>query len=402
MPDETRVFDVAKPGRSSPNPTSKPIIVGHQPTMTSDPMFKDKNSAPMQINVTDSPAEPMTPTEVPKSEGLFAPPPPSESDFGQNDSTEVASPPDMAEPVAPDDNNSVFPTNDTQTAIADDSQSMPASDALEPPMEHPGHVESLQVSAPKRRSPIKKVLLGLLVLLVAGYLFIDSNIVKTGINLPFHIFKQKTSTPAATAPTTNQNQAVAVAVPVGFTDYKIDGTSVTFAAPTVWGTPTSSTDQGFSARGATNKSDGAYAYLVDFATNKDVEIAVTSSKYLPAARATLYYDFLQWCVGTNDGKFYEGIMHFTTANKIDTPSTTSCDQGPVDAIKLDTTTIVQTKAKAADGKVIGDIYTKNTLNSDLPVFRVKDVTSTNSDNIKQLIATVKVPATTTTSSSSGQ
>jgi hypothetical protein len=62
MPDENRVFDVAKPGHSSPEATSKPVIVGHQPTM-SDPMVKDEaDSEPTKIMVHDQ--NPLTPTSV--------------------------------------------------------------------------------------------------------------------------------------------------------------------------------------------------------------------------------------------------------------------------------------------------------------------------------------------------
>lgn len=42
--DEPRVFDVAKPGKSGPSATSKPIIVGHK-SMIEDPMVKTGASA---------------------------------------------------------------------------------------------------------------------------------------------------------------------------------------------------------------------------------------------------------------------------------------------------------------------------------------------------------------------
>jgi len=176
---------------------------------------------------------------------------------------------------------------------------------------------------------------------------------------------------------------------------------VTFAAPTAWGTPTSSTDPGYTSRDATNKSTGTHAYLVDFATNKDVQVAVTSSKYLPAARTALYYDFLQWCTGTNDGKFYLGVLNFTTTNKVDTATTVSCDQGPLtSATKQDATTITELKLKDTTGAIAGDLYTKNISGGELVVFRVIDKAMTNSTNIKQLLNTVKATASTSTNSNS--
>jgi hypothetical protein len=64
------------------------------------------------------------------------------------------------------------------------------------------------------------------------------------------------------------------------------------------------------------------------------------------------------------------------------------------ATKINDTTMVQTKAVDSENKVIGDIYTKNLKDTDLPVFRVKDATLTNTDSIKKLLATVQVGATT--------
>jgi hypothetical protein len=257
-------------------------------------------------------------------------------------------------------------------------------------------------AGPKRRWP--KLFMWLFILLfmavVAAYLAIDAGLIKSDVNLPFHIFnKQKTSSSTsatqskAAAPQPVSQPPAQSAVPTGFTTYKVDGADVSFAYPTAWGTPTVTKDPGFSKRGSTNKSDGTHAYLVDFATNKDTEVALTSSKYLPAARAALYYDFLQWCTGTNDGKLYKQTLKFTTdAGKVDTPGTITCDQGPMtDAVKLDdTTTIFQQKTKDATGAVIGDLYTKNLPTKDLTVLRVKDAQSKNGDDIKKLLATIKL------------
>ncbi|MBX4188760.1 hypothetical protein KW792_01525, partial [Candidatus Saccharibacteria bacterium] len=212
---------------------------------------------------------------------------------------------------------------------------------------------------------------------------------------PFHVIKHDKPVATTTNNTTSNNQtpSTTTTLPTGFKEYKLADTSITFAAPIAWGDPTSTLDPGFSKRGGTNQSDGTYAYLVNFSTNKDVQVAVTSNKYLPAARTTLYYDYLQWCTGTNDGKYYEAILHFTTADKIDTPSTVSCDQGPVGgAVKLDETTIIQAKATDTANKTIGDIYSKNLKDPSLVVFRVKDTVMTNGEQIKQLLGTVKSTA----------
>jgi hypothetical protein len=235
------------------------------------------------------------------------------------------------------------------------------------------------------------IMLIVLLLLVGGYLVIDSGLIKTSINLPLHVFKQKTDTPAVATTPPAQNPATATAaVPTGFTEYKLAGTTITFAAPTTWGQPASDTEAGYTSRGTAAKSDGTYAYLVTFATNKDIQIAVTSAKFLPVARGTTYYDYLQWCTGTSDSKTYLSVLHFSTANKVDTPTTVACDQGPLnDATKLDSSTIVELAAKSADGTSLGDLYTKNLTSADLPVFRVKDAAMTSSADIKKLLLTVK-------------
>jgi hypothetical protein len=127
---------------------------------------------------------------------------------------------------------------------------------------------------------------------------------------------------------------------------------------------------------------------------------LTSSKYLPASDSKLYYQFLQWCVGTNDNKFYKQTLHATTENKVDIAGTVTCDQGPLtDATKLDDSTIVQLKTKDNAGAVLGDLYTKNLTSKDLTVLRIKDTQSKNSEDIKKLLSSVK---TTDTAASSIQ
>lgn len=266
----------------------------------------------------------------------------------------------------------------------------PLPEPAQPPMDH---VEGLHLSPPlQKNSWLKKVILPLAILLVAGYLAIDSGLINSGLNLPFHIFKQKSEAPAST-PAASKPASSVTTLPVGFTEYKLAGTAVTFAAPTSWGQPTSTTDPGYSSRNADNKPDGTHAFLVDFASNKDIQVAVTSSKYLPAARGTQYYDYLQWCSGTNDNKIYQSLLNFTTTNKTDTPTTISCNQGPlVDAVKLSSSTILQPNTKDPAGAVLGDLYTMNLSNTDLPVFRVKDAAMKNGADIKTLLTTVKAPA----------
>jgi hypothetical protein len=393
MFEEDRVFDVTKPKHVSPAATSKPVIVGHQP-MISDPMVKDEAAGspqPTRITVNDGSEDKsldhhMAETSAP---AIIDPPVhhPEPAAEQHHDSLSPPAPPVMAEP----DHHQPPVQHET---VSDEPEWPPRPAPSEPlppmadPAPQPAHIEGLHISPPRRRGRGLKLFFVLILLLVVAYLVLDSRLIKNSINFPFDVFKQKTAQstnpPPPAAPATP-------AIPAGFNEYKLDKTNLTFAAPAAWGKPTSTSDPGYSHRGNNSQSDGTYAFLVSFDTNKDVQVAVTSSKYLPTARGTLYYDFLQWCTGTNDGKIYEGTLHFTTENKVDTPSTISCDQGPVaSAVKLDSTTIVQAKAQDTSGKVIGDIYSKNLTDPSLVVFRVKDAAMTNGADIKQLLETVKV------------
>ncbi|HEX5447744.1 MAG TPA: hypothetical protein VFW90_00895 [Candidatus Saccharimonadales bacterium] len=450
MPEEKRVFDVTRPSRVSPQPASRPVIVGHRP-MAVDPMVKEKTSAdspsppsghellkgsgPTQIKVEDGtanePLEAVPETEPPASPKSVNIQPPADAESSDKETSDnspaIFITPDGSETkVLPEENNapeeSAVPPSSPEPPTAEEPDTESPADGETPSDEDSGdpaplpnieplpQVESPHMSHPKRRmGGLKWVLLVILIVLVGGYLAIDSGLINTGINLPFHIFKQKQPSTAVTAPpppsgssaSNNQNTASSGPVaPAGFKIYNITDTNINFAAPLSWGSPTSKSESGYTKRGDGSKPDGTYAYLVHFPKNKDVEIAVTSNKYLPVTRGTLYYDYLQWCTGTNDGQIYEAILDYTTAGKVDTPSTVVCNQGPVSgAEKLDDTTIVQARAKNTDGKVIGDIYTKNLTDPSLAVFRVKDTSMNNGDDIKQILDTVQVSSSSTSSQS---
>jgi len=379
MPDEDRVFDVTRPKNVSPSASSRPIIVGHQPRVN-DPMVKDKSSPATKIMINSSsekaaePSEPILSTSAP---AIIEPP-------AHNDAPKETVPHYEGPAVMPlPEDNKFQPPAEPVAGPQPPAAHLPASPESEPP--HTPHIEGLHLDSPKskRRAPI--LIIAAIIILGLGYLGADA----LGVGVPFHIFKQKA--PVVTAPPAPApKKAAAPTVPAGFKEYKLSQTNITFAAPIAWGDPTSTIDPGYTKRGGTNTSDGTYAYLVNFSTNKDIEIAVTSDKYLPAARTAVYYDYLQWCTGTNDGKYYESLLHFTTVNKVDSPATITCDQGPVSgAIKLNSTTIVQARATDSQAKVLGDIYTKNLDDPSLVVFRVKDATMTNGDQIKQLLDTIK-------------
>jgi hypothetical protein len=305
--------------------------------------------------------------------------------------------PTMRDELIPGENTASEPEPTGETApVGDiDQPSPPAVDNAPLPDDTApmAHVEALHFEPRHRGGGVKWLLIGLVALLVAGYLAIDAGLIASGVKLPFHIFTQKNNpTPATTTtpPATQNTQAPVSNIPTGFKKFNLTGTDISFTAPGSWGTANSASENGYSSRSTAAKADGVYAYIVTFSGNKDVQMVVTSSKYLPPTRGAQYYDFLQWCTGTNDSKIYKSVLNFTTANGISTPSTISCDQGPLtDATKLSDNTIVQLKTKDAAGAVIGDVYTKNLTDTSLPVVRIRDAAMTNSDNIKLMLPTIK-------------
>lgn len=395
-----QVFDISKPHAVSPDATSRPIIVGHKPTMN-DPMVNEEQDSevPTMVNTRDepTPSDPL-PAEVPSSTDW---PEPHHEGF-QTDGEQPPEPDDIDKALATNlfseaHHETPGPgTQFTPAASADEPRSVP--DIQEHVMGHPAAPLVLPAGKSRHHRWLTRLLfwLGLLILLgMLVYALLDARLVKTNLDLPFHIFKQETADPAPVTKAPTSSKITQSTVAAGFTEYSLPNTPVKMVYPTAWGTPTVTSEEGFSKRGGTNKSDGSYAYLLNFATNKDVQIALTSGKYLPASRAATYYDFLQWCEGTNDKKIYKSLLHYTTADGVDTPTTITCDQGPLtDATEIDELTIVQPGTRGVDGSELGDLYTRNlkfseVLNTDLVVVRVKDAAKTNGDDIKKLLSGVR-------------
>ncbi len=391
---DERVFDVSKPSKVAPDATSRPIIVGHHPMMN-DPMMREDHPAPLSSHDDDKPLAPIdsSPVESTHLGSEMSALPSISEDINPKEPIvhpdPVPAPAPMAEPPGPD-----LTTPESQFINTD------TTPAPQPPDNwHPEHDLPIAGAAHHHNGSggsraILKII-AVLVVLAAAYLIVDY---ATSVNLPLQLFKDKqAAAPAAettqtTSPAPSPSPSAA-ALPAGFVSYTLTGTNLILAYPSAWGTPTTTPEMGYSKRGGTNKADVVYAYLVSFAQNKDVQIATTSSKYLPPARTALYYDFQQWCVGTADSKFYKQSLHFTTAAGVDTPTTAACDQGPLtDAVKVDEKTIVQAGAKAADGTVLGDVYTRNLNIVELPVMRVKDASAKNGDDIKKLLDNLQLLA----------
>lgn len=380
------VFDINKPDTYGANPSSRPVITGHQPMMP-DPMITHQETLPpgglkIPVNVhksSDPPAimggEPMqSPAYI---RGNNQPAPQGVPFMAVSDLTGIDQSQASAK-VGPIKGNE---TSDEQIITTGPKPSVFGSsnhgmvNAGNPPKHH------------KPRSKLWLWMFLLLVMLVAAYGAIDKGLILSSINLPVHIFKKADTTTSSPPPSSPVSQP---SIPAGFTSTKLAQTNLTFAYPTAWGAPVANITQGYSKRQASAKADANYAFVVTFPNNKDVEVAFTSGKFLPPVRAIQYYDFLGWCVGTVDAKYYTSVLRFSTAAGVDTPTTVTCDQGPlINVAKLTSDTIVQTNLKNTDGSPVGDIYTRNLKNSDYAVARAKDAAMKNGAMIQSMFSTIQ-------------
>jgi hypothetical protein len=182
--DPAKVFDISGP---RPTPTSRPIIVGHRPTM-SDPMMKrapaPKSAARLEGTPPHVPPESHLAKSIAVSEEMHA---------------SITS---AAQPLA---NISIPPEPSTEVPAPISATPDPANPGLGPspiavapavaplqPVPEP-HFQSLPLShSPASSLGLRALFLWLAVVIflaAAGvYLALDSNLVSNNIKLPFHIF----------------------------------------------------------------------------------------------------------------------------------------------------------------------------------------------------------------------
>lgn len=388
------VFDINKPHTYGASPSARPVIVGHQPTMP-DPMVTPQEtptfgSSKISIKV-DGPSDP--PVGQAGSASIMAGEPQLSPPFKPDDDSASAA---QRAPYMPVSDLTGIDQAQTSTSVKQSKFNEVSDEQVVTTNPKPSvfgssnHSPVNEKGNPGKRKSHGKIWLWsllVLILLAGAYGAIDKGLILSSVNLPVHIFKKADQATTSTQSTTPASQAT---IPSGFTATKLAEANLSFAYPTVWGAPTATTDQGFSKRSSPTKADVNYAFVVTFPNNKDVQLAITSGKFLPPARAAQYYDFLNWCVGTADAKYYAGVLRFSSAAGVDTPTTVTCDQGPLNnVVKLTSDTIVQTNIKNADNTPFGDIYTKNLKNNDYLVARAKDATMKNGDLIQTLLGTIQ-------------
>jgi hypothetical protein len=196
--DYTKVFDVSRPSRTGPDPTSRPVIVGHHPMMT-DPMV---NKAPIHANpdagidatphhakviqVTNEVRQHIAQAQPPSPDELAAEAAAEEKKTTMPPATVAPGLQSMAPmPVAPQ----------TMPALpVQQSAPVPPTPAPEPDLTQIQHVpvSHMSVSSSGRlRSVGLWLIVGIFLIIFGLYLAVDAGFIQTSVNLPFHIFSRE-------------------------------------------------------------------------------------------------------------------------------------------------------------------------------------------------------------------
>lgn len=239
--DSNKVFDVSKPSRVSPSNTSRPLIVGHRPTMA-DPMMRpgkpayrpEEHQASVPSTSTKHPAPSSLISAV--SHGLAAPPAVDEhhapidehhskvisvsesirSEIAASEShlpatpeatnlpasTEIAVPqpaivstssPTLDEPASNFINTATTPGGNSVSPEPGVKAPTPTPQAITPEVHHQslpmGH--SPVTSAGRLKHLILWLFVGVFLVGFAGYIAVDAGFINTSLKLPFHIFNRQ-------------------------------------------------------------------------------------------------------------------------------------------------------------------------------------------------------------------
>ena len=229
-----KVMDVAKPGKTAPSATSKPIIVGHKSMMKQDPMMSEKPAkssddgdkiavnrgtkvvAPLTLKVVDTSEEKLatapvlkeTSAEEPAIQSAAAPAEPEEVPGAAEvpATPEVETPETPEEELAPAASEEAEPesTSDEASevdAVAEQVGSGKKKDSQETEEEKQKRENVEKLIADKKyfvptgqvtRKRRTRWTIFLLIVLIAaaGFIFaVDAEVIDVGVDLPFDIVK---------------------------------------------------------------------------------------------------------------------------------------------------------------------------------------------------------------------
>lgn len=191
--ESKQVFDVAKPGKASPDATGRPLIVGHKPLLT-DPMVtpdstSDQDKTAVAVKLT-----------VPRAAKVLAPITPDDNQSDAPASKETSTESNRA-PAS--DTSNVIESDETAVmeAIAGQAGATKKSSAQNQEDEKQQEeitrlIQEKILFVPitqahkKRNTQIGVLLVLLIIVVVAAVLAIDAGIVETSIQLPFDLIQR--------------------------------------------------------------------------------------------------------------------------------------------------------------------------------------------------------------------
>jgi hypothetical protein len=206
--DYTKVFDVSRPSTGAPDPTSKPVIVGHHPVMA-DPMVRQvpvHHDADTGFDATPHHSKVLQVSDEARAQIAHARPPSPEELAAQAAAEEhrpaVISNPSASPLQAQDTLAQPIPAMPMPAAPTADmpqpAPTLPVQQAAPPPpAQDLSHIQQVPVShmpaSPSGRLKTAGVWLLVAAILIGFglYLAIDAGFINTGINLPFHIFSRE-------------------------------------------------------------------------------------------------------------------------------------------------------------------------------------------------------------------
>ncbi len=198
-------MDVSKPGKAAPDPTARPVIVGHKPLLK-DPMVSgDQAAADTQKSVEEKPL-------TPHAEKVIAPPVADEVPAEQKSPEPTSENPeasgaaaDKADTAKSEEESDSPPESDDAAVVdalaeqAGNSKKKPGEqtdeekkrqDAIDKLIEEKKYYIPTKAASRKRKARWNLVALLVLLFGAGGYLLVDAGIVGAGIKIPFNFIPE--------------------------------------------------------------------------------------------------------------------------------------------------------------------------------------------------------------------
>ncbi len=204
--DEKKEMDVSKPGKTAPDTTGRPVIVGHKPLLQQDPMMNGANGNDADKSDVTADEEKITVHTAKVIE-----PPKEEIKAETKAETKEESPPapEPEKPETPEPEKTEAEPSDEPVsegsavvdAVAEQAgankkkegelseEEKKKQEAIQKLIEEKKYFVPIKVASRKRNARLSTIVLIILLILVAGYVALDMGLVDAGINLPIDLIK---------------------------------------------------------------------------------------------------------------------------------------------------------------------------------------------------------------------